>query len=232
GSRIVYWIRGNYRVKDNQGLSVAMWLSSELRLPLQASGRAGIYGWIRKRSGEAVTFVDPAIGTPPPSGPFASSPRASRLSGRSGGQCGSSERQELPFRMAVEASGLCEMEQALRALNVPLVAIACAEGEISSTLACWCSAVNWVAAVASAAVSGPTTATAAAQGLPMEGSARIVIMDESYHPRQLSLSKKVKDALRGTAALYAVDSSSVYAVNTSGGAANKIMSPEEFRQAQ
>lgn len=48
----MYWIRGNYRVKDNQGLSVAMWLSTELRLPLQASGtRFFSCLWIRMSSG-------------------------------------------------------------------------------------------------------------------------------------------------------------------------------------
>lgn len=72
-------------------------------------------------------------------------------------------------------------------------------------------------------------------------------MDECYHPRQLVLSEKVKDALRGTGgALYAVDSSCVYPVNTNGGGAvggqagagagaggaAKILSPEEFRRAQ
>lgn len=144
-----------------------------------------------------------------------------------------------------------------QAFNVPLVAISCAEGDIPSTLACWCSGRDWegtgrraesagvrtppasgapaaaaAGAAAAAAAPGSTTATAAAQGLSTEGSVRIAIMDESYHPRQLSLSKKVKDALRGTAALYAVDSSSVYPVNMSGGAANKITSPEEFRRAQ
>lgn len=137
---------------------------------------------------------------------------------------------------------------------MPLVAVACAEREIPSTLACWCSgsdasssgrgsgqAAAWSsqgsgplaapAASAGAAGAEAAAATAATNISPTEGSVRIVIMDESYHPRQLSLSKKVKDALRGTAALYAVDSSSVFAVNTGGGA-NKTLSPEEFRHAQ
>ncbi|CAM9280650.1 unnamed protein product [Scytosiphon promiscuus] len=237
GSRIVYWIRGNLRVKDNQALSVAMWLSTELRLPLQA-----------------VTFVDPLIGMSSTLRPAASgsATRTSLSSGRVDAQRGTHQRQELPFRMAVEASGLCEMEEALQAFNVPLVAIACAEGEIPSTLGRWCSgrdfegaeprdgsAAAWTppakgaqtAAAAGAAAAAPGSTSVAAQALPTEGSVRVVIMDESYHPRQLSLSKKVKDALRGTAALYAVDSSSVYAVNTGGGG-NKIMSPEEFRRAQ
>lgn len=39
GTRILYWVRGNYRVRDNLALSVAMWLSTELRMPLQASVR-------------------------------------------------------------------------------------------------------------------------------------------------------------------------------------------------
>lgn len=78
----------------------------------------------------------------------------------------------------------------------------------------------------------------------MEGSAHITIMDECYHPTQLSLSEKVRDALRGTGALYAVDSSCVYPVNTSGGGSARagvgaaaggvtgVLSPEEFRQTQ
>jgi len=37
GTRILYWVRGNYRVKDNLGLSVALWLSTKLQLPLQVS---------------------------------------------------------------------------------------------------------------------------------------------------------------------------------------------------
>lgn len=37
GTRILYWVRGNYRVRDNLALSVAMWLSTKLRMPLQAS---------------------------------------------------------------------------------------------------------------------------------------------------------------------------------------------------
>ncbi|CAN0528817.1 unnamed protein product [Ectocarpus sp. 8 AP-2014] len=41
GSRILYWARGNYRVKDNLALSVALWLSTELQLPLQVSGMVG-----------------------------------------------------------------------------------------------------------------------------------------------------------------------------------------------
>lgn len=37
GTRILYWVRGNYRVRDNLALSAAMWLSTQLRMPLQAS---------------------------------------------------------------------------------------------------------------------------------------------------------------------------------------------------
>lgn len=37
GRRILYWVRGNYRVKDNLGLSVALWLSAQTQLPLQVS---------------------------------------------------------------------------------------------------------------------------------------------------------------------------------------------------
>lgn len=37
GTRILYWVRGNYRVHDNLALSAAMWLSTKLRMPLQAS---------------------------------------------------------------------------------------------------------------------------------------------------------------------------------------------------
>lgn len=144
-----------------------------------------------------------------------------------------------------------------QALNVPLVAIACAESEIPSALACWCgggtgssnapaaarppSAGSSVAGAAAAA-----TMAATAEMLPTEGSVEITIMDECYHPRQLLLSGKVKEALRGTGALYAVDSSCVYPVNTSGGGvvggqtgagagaggATTILSPEEFRRSQ
>lgn len=144
---------------------------------------------------------------------------------------------------------------------MPLVAVACAESEIPSALACWCgggtrsssapAAVRPPSAgstVAGAAVAAAAAAamTATAEMLPTEESVEITIMDECYHPRQLLLSEKVKDALRGTGALYAVDSSCVYPVNTNGGGAvggqagagagagdaTKILTPEEFRRAQ
>lgn len=43
GTRILYWVRGNYRVRDNLALSVAMWLSTKLRMPLQASASESDY---------------------------------------------------------------------------------------------------------------------------------------------------------------------------------------------
>lgn len=58
-----------------------------------------------------MTFVDPAIGRSVPS--CSSDERTARLPGARGAQHGA-ERQELPFGMAVEASALCEMEEALR----------------------------------------------------------------------------------------------------------------------
>lgn len=147
-----------------------------------------------------------------------------------------------------------------QALNVPLIAVACTEGDIPSALACWCgggagsgsasaavrptSADPTVAGAAGAAAAATTPATA--EILPTEGSVEITIMDEVYHPRQLLLSEKVKDALRGTGALYAVDSSCVYPVNTNGGGvvggqagasagaggATTTLTPEEFRRVQ
>lgn len=149
-----------------------------------------------------------------------------------------------------------------QAFNVPLVAVACDESKIPSALACWCgggtgsssapaaarppSAGSTVAGAAAAAAAAAMTATA--DMLPTEGSVEITIMDECYHPRQLLLSDKVKDVLRGTGALYAVDSSCVYPVNTNGGGAaggqagagagagaggtTKILTPEEFRRSQ
>jgi len=250
-----------------------------------------------------VTFVDPKIGQS-----MASRNQRDK------------ERQELPFRMAVETSALCEMEEALRvrkrcrrcvepghsvdcpltfawrpcpardrsihpthtppppqtrctvfnkqALNVPLVAIACAESEVPSALALWCggggngtgsvrssqpgasqggsSASGGVGAVAGTAAITGARAAAAASSLPPEGRVCVTIMDECYHPRQLLLAEKVKDALGGKGALYGVDSSCVYPVNTNGGGAGgaqarsgavagnaaKNLSPEEFRQAQ
>lgn len=59
-------------------------------------------------NGQAVTFVDPAIGRAAPSRPLTASRTQDRDHAR-----GNAE-QELPFRMAVEASALCEMEQSLR----------------------------------------------------------------------------------------------------------------------
>eukprot|EP00752_Nemacystus_decipiens_P011208 g9960.t1 len=240
GRRILYWVRGNYRVKDNLGLSVAFWLSAQTQLPLQA-----------------LTFVDPAIGRPVPSCnvPSSSDGTRTRLPGVRGAQH-HAERQELPFGMAVEASALCEMEEALRALNVPLVAVACAESDIPSALACWCgggagssSSAPGDARPPSADSTGAGEVAAAAMSataemLPAEGSVEITIMDECYHPRQLLLSEKVKDALRGTGALYAMDSSCVYPVNTNGGGAvggqagasaggaAMVLTPQEFRRAQ
>lgn len=35
GTRILFWVRGSFRVRDNLALSVAMWLSTQLRMPLQ-----------------------------------------------------------------------------------------------------------------------------------------------------------------------------------------------------
>lgn len=145
---------------------------------------------------------------------------------------------------------------------MPLVAVACAESEIPSALACWCgggtgngsapaasrsaSAGSCVTGAAAAATTATAAAAATTEMLPTDGSVEITIMDECYHPRQLLLSEKVKDALRGTGALYAVDSSCVYPVNTNGGGAvggqagagagaggaANILSPEEFRRAQ
>lgn len=60
------------------------------------------------QNGQAVTFVDPAVGQAASSRPLP----ASRAQGRDHAR-GDAE-QELPFRMAVEASALCEMEQSLR----------------------------------------------------------------------------------------------------------------------
>ncbi|CAM9202113.1 unnamed protein product [Ectocarpus sp. 13 AM-2016] len=215
GSRILYWARGNYRVKDNLALSVALWLSTELQLPLQA-----------------VTFVDPAIG------------RSAPLSRGAGGAQRDAARQEVAFRTTVEASALCEMEEALRALNVPLAAISCVDGEIPSALACWCRGSRGGGAADNSSESATAVTAATTKGSPMEGSAHITIMDECYHPTQLSLSEKARDALRGTGALYAVDSSCVYPVNTSGGGGARagvsaatggvtgVLSPDEFRQTQ
>ncbi|CAN0484836.1 unnamed protein product [Ectocarpus sp. 12 AP-2014] len=215
GSRILYWVRGNYRVKDNLALSVALWLSTELQLPLQA-----------------VTFVDPAIGRSAPLPPGA------------GGAQRDAAPQEVAFRTTVEASALCEMEEALRALNVPLVAISCVDGEIPSALACWCRGSRGGGAADNSSESATGVTGATTKRSPMEGSAHITIMDECYHPTQLSLSKKARDALRGTGALYAVDSSCVYPVNTSGGGGARagvsaatggvtsVLSPDEFRQNQ
>lgn len=64
---------------------------------------------------QAVTFVDPAIRRSMPSRPTAGSSvnRTRRLPG-GGDAHDDAERQELPFRMAVEVSALCEMEEALR----------------------------------------------------------------------------------------------------------------------
>ncbi|CAM9606204.1 unnamed protein product [Ectocarpus sp. 4 AP-2014] len=215
GSRVLYWVRGNYRVKDNLSLSVALWLSTELQLPLQA-----------------VTFVDPAIG------------RSAPLSPGAGGAQRDAARQEVAFRTMVEASALCEMEGALRALNVPLVAISCVDGEIPSALACWCRGSHGGGAAENSSESATAVTGATTKRSPMEGSAHITIMDECYHPTQLSLSEKARDALRGTGALYAVDSSCVCPVNTSGGGGARagvcaatdgvtgVLSPEEFRQTQ
>ncbi|CAM9880264.1 unnamed protein product, partial [Ectocarpus fasciculatus] len=214
GSRILYWVRGNYRIKDNLALSMALWLSTELQLPLQA-----------------VTFVDPAIGRSAPLSP-------------AGGAQRDTARQEVAFRTAVEASALCEMEEAFRALNVPLVAISCDDGEIPSALACWCRGSRGGGAVGNSSGTATAVTAATTKRSPMEGSAHITIMDECYHPTQLSLSEKVRDTLRGTGALYAVDSSCVYPVNTSGGGGARagvgaaaggvtgVLSPEEFRQTQ
>lgn len=130
---------------------------------------------------------------------------------------------------------------------MPLVATACAESEIPSALACWCGGGGGTGSSGAhdaARTPSPAGSTAGTPSKsPTEGSVHITVMDECYHPRQLSLSDKVKDALRGTGALYAMDSSCVYPVNTSGGGgrpgagvgergANEVLSPEEFRQAQ
>lgn len=139
---------------------------------------------------------------------------------------------------------------------MPLVAVACAESEIPSALACWCgggssstpAAARPPSAGSTVAGAPPAAAgmVATAEMLPTEGTVEITIMDECYHPRQLLLSERVKDALRGTGALYAVDSSCVYPVNTNGGGAAggqagagastggaaAVLSPEEFRRAQ
>ncbi|CBJ27998.1 hypothetical protein Esi_0089_0025 [Ectocarpus siliculosus] len=136
------------------------------------------------------------------------------------------------------------MEGTLRALNVPLVAISCVDGEIPSALTCWCRGSRDGGAADNSSESDTAATGATTKRSPMEGSAHITIMDECYHPTQLSLSEKVRDALRGTGALYAVDSSCVYPVNTSGGGGTRagvgaatggvtgVLSPEEFRQTQ
>lgn len=61
---------------------------------------------------QAVTFVDPAIGR--------AAPTRSLFGESARGEDGTSgAEQQLPFRTAVEASALCEMEEALRVCGRP-----------------------------------------------------------------------------------------------------------------
>lgn len=96
GTRILYWVRGCFRVRDNFALSVAMWLSRELQMPLHA-----------------VAFVDPAIGSVASSSNAFAGQQAQQKR-QSPGVRGHDEIFSLSFRMAVEASALCEMEKSLR----------------------------------------------------------------------------------------------------------------------
>ena len=115
---------------------------------------------------------------------------------------------------------------------MPLAAIACAESEIPTALARWCAAADG---------SDPETA-----GTPAEGRVHLAIADESYHPRQLWLAERAKEALVGVA-FYTVDASCVCPVNTFRGGrgtapmtppavtttgASKVFSREEFRKVQ
>lgn len=99
GTRLLYWVRGSFRVRDNLALSVAMWLSRELRMPLQA-----------------LAFVDPAVGRTTASRYVSADEHDVKQQGASLVECGQT-MAPLPFRMAVESSALCEMEQALRVIG-------------------------------------------------------------------------------------------------------------------
>lgn len=112
----------------------------------------------------------------------------------------------------------------MQALHVPLLAIACAEGDIPSALARWCGSANGQASKSAAegttpdastpaTVSPGSSAAVSATGLPLEGNVHVAITDEQYHPRQLLLLERAKEALPGVA-LYGVDSSCVRPVNT------------------
>lgn len=132
-----------------------------------------------------------------------------------------------------------------QALNVPLVAIACAVSEVPAALARWCGASRGCGgerAPSGSPGSSPASvaaAAAASTGLPTEGSVHVAIADESYHPQQLLLMERVKEALGGVA-LYTVESSCVCPVNTyrGGRAAAAATGPgdfsslADFRQAQ
>lgn len=107
-----------------------------------------------------------------------------------------------------------------QALNVPLVAVACAASEVPAALARWCSASRGCGgkrassdSVAASPASAAAAAATSSTGLPIGGSVHVAIADESYHPQQLLMMERVKEALRGVA-LYTVDSSCVCPVNT------------------
>lgn len=64
---------------------------------------------------QAVTFVDTAVCKSVPSRPTGASPDNQKRRLTDGGNpLNDAKRQELPFRMAVEVSALCEMKEALQ----------------------------------------------------------------------------------------------------------------------
>ncbi|CAM9614578.1 unnamed protein product, partial [Choristocarpus tenellus] len=127
GARVLYWVSGSLRVRDNLALGVCMWLSHKLRMPLQV-----------------IAFVDPCVGqatTPPPEVPDdAGGSDEVEYYGRgvAGGKYSERGQSLLPFPVAVEVSALCEMEESLQDLNIPIVALPCATADIPRTLSLWC----------------------------------------------------------------------------------------------
>ncbi|CAM9343360.1 unnamed protein product, partial [Discosporangium mesarthrocarpum] len=211
GVKIIYWVSGTLRTRDNLALGVCIWLSRKLRMPLQA-----------------IVFVDPKVSRAVgriQDGPCATvGPNIDATCEKNSPGGEGSERTEggkesiwsaggsgLSPSLAAEVSAQCEMEQSLQKLNIPLFAIPCATCNIPSTLALWCNPTGRGGGVGlEEAGEEPEVAEGQWSGM---GRAHIVVTDESYHPRQLRLLEKTGEGL-GATALYSVDSSSCCPIGT------------------